>query len=189
MSNILYIYGYGSSLKSTTYQWLKTSLNSDNVYCEEYDQSDPETSVPYLCKMVFEKNINIIIGSSFGGWYALHVAGRTGRKCILINPLTDKNLEEVLGKTCQCPYIDNILNFQYQHPLFEPNRNIFELWDTIENGCFTWVILGKKDKVIPFQLQDIQKYVKNVVEIPEGGHRLSDEEKDRYINYCINKLT
>lgn len=188
MNNILYIYGYGSSTNSNTYQWLKHNLTNDNVYCEAYDQSDPETSVPYLCEIVLEKNINIIIGSSFGGWYALHVAGRTGCKCLLINPLTDKNISNVLGKTCKCPYIENILNFQSQHPLFEPNENTFELWDTIDNGCFTWVILGKEDKVIPFQIQDIKKYVRNVVEVPEGGHRLSDDEKDRYINYCIDKM-
>jgi hypothetical protein len=70
MNNILYIYGYGSSTNSNTYQWLKHNLTNDNVYCEAYDQSDPETSVPYLCEIVLEKNINIIIGSSFGGWYA-----------------------------------------------------------------------------------------------------------------------
>lgn len=188
MNNILYIYGYGSSASSSTFQWLKRNLVNANVYCEEYDQSDPDTSVPYLCKIVLEKNIDIIIGSSFGGWYALHVAGRTGRKCILINPLTDKNLKEVLGKTCQCPYIENILNFQSWHPLFEPNENTFELWDTIDNGCFTWVILGKEDKVIPFAIQDIQNYVRNVVEIPNGNHRLSYSEKCSYINYCIDKL-
>ena len=188
MNNILYIYGYGSSPKSSTYQWLKHNLVNDNVYCEEYDQGNPDISVSHLCKVVLEKNINIIIGSSFGGWYALHVAGRTGRKCILINPLTDKNLKEVLGNTCQCHYIENILKFQNQHPLFESNENTFELWDTIDNGCFTWVILGKADEVIPFQIQDIQKYVKHVVEIPDGNHHLSDEEKDKYINYCIDKL-
>lgn len=189
MSRILYIYGYGSSPKSTTYQWLKTNLKDDNIYCEEYYQDDPDTSVPYLCDIVLEKNIDIIIGSSLGGWYALHVAGRTGRKCILINPLTDKNLKEVLGKTCQCPYIEKILNFQSRHPLFEPNEKTFELWDTIDNGRFTWVILSKEDKVIPFQMQDIKKYVRNSVDIPNGKHRLSDEEKDRYINYCISKLS
>lgn len=188
MNNILYIYGYGSSPNSNTYQWLKHNLPNDNVYCVEYDQSNPDISVPYLCKIVLEKNINIIIGSSFGGWYTLHVAGRTGRKCILINPLTDKNLDEVLGKTCKCPYLSNILNFQNSHPLLEPTENAFELWDSIDNGCFTWVILGKKDEVIPFQIQDIQKYVKNVIEVPDGCHSLSNSEKEKYLNYCISKL-
>ena len=83
---ILYIYGYGSSPESSTYKWLKNNLPNTVVYSFGYVQSDPENSIPYLCSLVEELDIDIVIGSSLGGWYAMHVASICSLPSILINP-------------------------------------------------------------------------------------------------------
>lgn len=66
---ILYIYGYGSSPESSTCKWLKDNLPNTKVYCYKYEQADPENSIPYLCYLVEELDIDVVIGSSLGGWY------------------------------------------------------------------------------------------------------------------------
>ena len=93
---ILYIYGYGSSPESSTCKWLKNNLPNVIVYSFEYAQSDPENSIPYLCSLVEELDIDVVIGSSLGGWYAMHVASICSLPSILINPVTDSTLEKVV---------------------------------------------------------------------------------------------
>lgn len=186
-NKVLYIYGYGSSPESSTYKWLKENLEDSEVFCVKYDQSDPENSIPFLCEFVKNNNIKVIIGSSFGGWYALHVAGRTSRACILINPLTDKNLEEVLVKVGM-KQVDTILNFQKTHPLFIDNNESWALWDSVENGCNSYAILGRQDLIIPYNKQDISKYVHHVATVNSAGHQLTDEEKSVWLNRGFKKV-
>ena len=114
---VLYIYGYGSSPESNTYKWLKDNLPNTKVYCYTYEQSDPENSIPYLCSLVEELDIDIVIGSSLGGWYAMHVASICSLPSILINPVTDSTLEQVVDYVSNHDIhtVQKLVNYSKEH--------------------------------------------------------------------------
>lgn len=94
--NILYIYGYGSSPESSTCKWLKTNLPNAKVYSFKYDQRHPDESIPYLVRIVHELDIDIVFGSSLGGWYALNVSAIANIPYIVINPVIPGKMKDVI---------------------------------------------------------------------------------------------
>lgn len=191
--NILYIYGYGSSPNSNTYNWLKDELEiyDENVVCYWYNQHNPEEAILELTKIVKENNIDLIVGSSLGGWFSMHVASRTSKPCILINPLTDKYLKEVLFDVSNgdVTLVNTYIKYQELHPLFEANENNFELWDNFENGNQTVAIVGKCDEVIVQDKDyDINNHVYKTFIVNDGKHQLTDIQKKKYVNLALDNL-
>lgn len=191
---VLYIYGYGSSPESSTCKWLKNNLPNTVVYSFEYVQSDPENSIPYLCSLVEELDIDIVIGSSLGGWYAMHVASICSLPSILINPVTDSTLEKVVD------YVSNhdnntvhkLVKYSKEHPLFETNEHWTGYrWDNCENGYYSVLIWSDNDEVI-INGNDISTELKeNFLTkciVRNGKHQLTNEEKEKYIIPYYNKL-
>ncbi len=182
MNNILYIYGYGSSPESSTCSWIKENITDANVVSVPYNQFDPEIAVKDLRATVKDHNINMIIGSSLGGWLTMHVAALTSLPCILINPLTDLKLEEVLTTICDDKrQIENYVRYRNQHPLFDPRENILERWDRTENGWVTIAILGDQDELITYkddeEKEPLLRNISTIKVVHNAGHRLKDSEK------------
>lgn len=191
---ILYIYGYGSSPKSNTYEWLKDNLPNTKVYCYKYEQADPENSIPYLCSLVRELNIDIVIGSSLGGWYAMHVASICSLPSMLINPVTDSTLEQVISHVSNNDnhIVHKLVEYSKEYPLFETKEHWTGYrWDNAENGYYSVLIWSDNDEVIKrikilpteFHKNILTKYI-----VPNGKHQLNDEEKTKYILPAYNKL-
>ena len=166
---VLYIYGYGSSPESSTCKWLKDNLPNTIVYSFEYVQSDPENSISYLCSLVEELDIDIVIGSSLGGWYAMHVASICSLPSILINPVTDSTLEQFETDEYWTGY----------------------RWDDAEDGYYSVLIWSdddeviKRTKVLPteFHKNILTKYI-----VPNGKHQLNNDEKIKYVLPAYNNL-
>lgn len=191
---VLYIYGYGSSPESNTYEWLKDNLPNTKVYCYKYEQADPENSIPYLCSLVRELNIDIVIGSSLGGWYAMHVASICSLPSMLINPVTDSTLEQVISHVSNNDnhIVHKLVEYSKEYPLFETDKCWTGYWwDDAEDGDYSVLIWSdndeviKRTKVIPTELYNniSTRYI-----VPNGRHRLNDEEKTKYILPAYNKL-
>ena len=191
---VLYIYGYGSSPESSTCKWLKNNLPNTQVYCFKYEQSDPENSIPYLCSLVEELDIDVVIGSSLGGWYAMHIASICSLPSILINPVTDSTLEQVVD------YVSNhdnntvhkLVKYSKEHPLFETNEHWTGYrWDNCENGYYSVLIWSDNDEVI-INGNDISTELKDnfltKCIVRNGKHQLTNEEKEKYIIPYYNKL-
>lgn len=181
--NILYIYGYGSNPNSNTYSWLKSNFKDKNVVCYWYDQHNPEEAINSLSYIVsHSSDIDLIIGSSLGGWIAMHVAVKASKPCMLINPLTDKNLKKVLFDVSNgdINLVNAYLKYQENYPLFKANENHLEVWDRFENGNLALAILGEEDEVIP--KNDIYDHVYKVFYVKNGKHQLADDEKKYFIN-------
>lgn len=191
---VLYIYGYGSSPESSTCKWLKNNLSNTIVYSFEYVQSDPENSIPYLCSLVEELDIDIVIGSSLGGWYAMHIASICSLPSILINPVTDSTLEQVVDYVSDhdSHIVENFVKYSKEHPLFETKEHWTGYrWDNAENGYYSVLIWSDNDEVI-INSNDISTELKeNFLTkciVRNGKHKLTNEEKEKYIIPYYNKL-
>ena len=191
---ILYIYGYGSSPESSTCKWLKDNLPNTKVYCYKYEQADPENSIPYLCSLVEELDIDVVIGSSIGGWYAMHIASICSLPSILINPVTDSTLEKVVDYVSNhdSHTVQKLVKYSKEHPLFETNEHWTGYrWDNCENGYYSVLIWSDNDEVI-INGNDISTELKeNFLTkciVRNGKHQLTNEEKEKYIIPYYNKL-
>ena len=191
---VLYIYGYGSSPESSTCKWLKNNLPNTIVYSFGYVQADPENSIPYLCSLVEELDIDIVIGSSLGGWYAMHVASICSLPSILINPVTDSTLEQVVDHVSNhdSNIVENLVKYSKEHPLFETKEHWTGYrWDNAENGYYSVLIWSDNDEVI-INSNDISTELKeNFLTkciVRNGKHQLTNEEKEKYIIPYYNKL-
>lgn len=191
---VLYIYGYDSSPESSTCKWLKNNLPNTIVYSFEYVQSDPENSIPYLCSLVEELDIDIVIGSSLGGWYAMHIASICSLPSILINPVTDSTLEQVVDYVSDhdSHIVENLVKYSKEHPLFETKEHWTGYrWDNAENGYYSVLIWSDNDEVI-INSNDISTELKeNFLTkciVRNGKHKLTNEEKEKYIIPYYNKL-
>ena len=152
---VLYIYGYGSSPESNTCIWLKNNLPNADVYSFKYGQSDPENSIPYLCSIVEELDIDVVIGSSLGGWYAMHIASICSLPSILINPVTDSVLESVVDYVSNhdSHVVESLVKYSKEHPLFETKEHWTGYrWDNAENGYYSALIWSDNDEVINLSL-------------------------------------
>lgn len=191
---VLYIYGYGSSPESSTCKWLKNNLPNTIVYSFGYAQSDPENSIPYLCSLVEELDIDIVIGSSLGGWYAMHVASICSLPSILINPVTDSTLEKVVDYVSNhdSNTVQKLVKYSKEHPLFETKEHWTGYrWDNTENGYYSVLIWSDNDEVI-INANNISTELKeNFLTkciVRNGKHQLTNEEKEKYIIPYYNKL-
>lgn len=191
---VLYIYGYGSSPESSTCKWLKNNLPNTIVYSFGYVQTDPENSISYLCSLAEELDIDIVIGSSLGGWYAMHVASICSLPSILINPVTDSTLEQVVDYVSNhdSHIVENLVKYSKEHPLFETKEHWTGYrWDNAENGYYSVLIWSDNDEVI-INSNDISTELKeNFLTkciVRNGKHQLTNEEKEKYIIPYYNKL-
>lgn len=75
---------------------MKTNLPNAKVYSFKYDQRHHDESIPYLVRIVHELDIDIVFGSSLGGWYALNVSAIANISCIVINLVTPEKMKDVI---------------------------------------------------------------------------------------------
>lgn len=184
---VLYIYGYGSSPESNTATWLKENLSNSEVYSFKYDQRHPDESIPYLCQLVHDLDIDIIIGSSLGGWYAMHVASICSLPSLLINPVSDITLKSTIELVSDNDehLVNTLVKYSEEHPLFATKEhwNGYR-WDDSEDGYYSVLVWSDNDgvigrkKILPteFHRNFLTKYI-----IPNGRHQLTNEEKEKYL--------
>lgn len=192
--NILYIYGYGSSPESSTCKWLKTNLPNAKVYSFKYDQRHPDESIPYLVRIVHELDIDIVFGSSLGGWYALNVSAIANIPCIVINPVTPEKMKDVIELVSNND--DNaskyILKYIEDHPLFETKDDWKGyLWDKEEDGKYALLILSDSDEVIRYgnKIPDcLLENFGNIYTVKNGKHQLTDDEKTNILLPAYNNF-
>jgi len=78
---IVYIHGFGSCAKSNKTKILKSYFGEIIAFDLP---TEPNEAVKKL--MPYCKPQNLLVGSSLGGFYAMHLAEKFGLKAVLINP-------------------------------------------------------------------------------------------------------
>ena len=97
MAKILFIYGYGGNTTSALCKLLRENLSSEyDVRCYEYPQQDCAKAKEYLEQIVRNEDIDIIVGTSLGGFVTL--ALETDKPKVVINPCMRPSVELPLLK-------------------------------------------------------------------------------------------
>ena len=93
MKNVLFIYGYGGSPQSRFCTLIREALPKGeyNVLCPQYPQEDCNRANDFLLKYIDENNIDLVIGTSLGGFIALILDTRV--PTIVLNPCMVPSVE------------------------------------------------------------------------------------------------
>ena len=84
---ILYLHGFASCGNSTKTKLLKRYFGEVNVLAPDLPV-DPAEAIRFIRKTILAHNVDLIIGSSLGGFYASYFCELQGIKTVLINPST-----------------------------------------------------------------------------------------------------
>ena len=84
---ILYLHGFASCGNSNKTAVLKECFGETQVLSPDLP-IDPVEAIRFIKKIIIEKDVDLIIGSSLGGFYASYFCELLAIKTVLINPST-----------------------------------------------------------------------------------------------------
>ena len=84
---ILYLHGFASCGNSTKTKMLRDYFGETNVLSPDLPV-DPREAISLIKRLIFEHDVDLLIGSSLGGFYATYFCELYGLKTVLINPST-----------------------------------------------------------------------------------------------------
>ena len=170
---ILYIHGFASCGNSNKTKLLRENFNG--VLCPDVPV-DPDEAIAFLQKLIIANNVDLIIGSSLGGFYASYFAEKFEIKTVLLNPSTQPFLTLV-------PYVGENTFFCSGETFEWKKEHITKLWTyAISKNSIKaplLVIIQKGDEVLDYS-KAAEVYENYEVIIQEGGnHRF--ENLDEYL--------
>ncbi len=199
-NTIAYVHGLGSTGNSNTVQLLRKYLPNYNII--SHDISIYPAVAESDVHDYKHENIDMVIGSSLGGFYAQAIIGYKGIKGVLVNPAL-KPLD-VIGNTInlgtyeyfghrddgnQTYVLDDEYVEEMKHEIYEMNR-LLNNEETIKEN--TKIFIGKNDDIVDYStIEDmIDKYYdKSKVEFVDMGHRMTEEfVRDTLVPYIKNCL-
>lgn len=159
--NVLYIHGLGSSANSRTAKALKAYLgNRVNFFAHTWDLTDSGT-YKAINKYVADNNIQIVIASSLGAFYAMGITDSVAK--ILINPCMKPSIE--------IEKLTDLSHEQIEH-FVRLERKIYGDVDAETRMC-TFAGFGEQDELFNYQALFRKTYGNNMVVVP-GFHRLGE---------------
>jgi predicted esterase YcpF (UPF0227 family) len=165
---ILYLHGLGSSGQSNTAQQLLT--HGLDIIAPTYRAEHYQESITSLSSMLKNNKIDVIVGTSMGGYYALKLAEITQLPVVAINPCFEPL--RFFEHYCQYPVMNYVTNEPIE--ISSEQANAFELIDTLRIHN-PQIIVGRNDTVIPahyqqtFCLQQGWTFIET-----DWGHRIED---------------
>ena len=175
MEKILYIHGYNSTPNSNTFNLLRNNLDKSKYELQaiDYDAEDPEGAIRTIRKYALDNKIDLVIGSSLGGFITLHLYGMSR---IAINPCWNPAVElPLIGYTGPTE--------AYARMLKRLIATTDEEEEMLCAGCFAQgdELLGEKYRGV------FSRYFRHVYDIP-GGHHVTREAVEKIINEVIPEL-
>lgn len=184
-ANILYVHGLASSGNSGTAKTIQKYLPKSKVYAPDLPL-DPHEALTLLRKIIKEKNIDVVVGTSMGGMFAQKL---TGVPKVLVNPAfhVSDSMRKKIGKNeFFKPRENGETTFEITEELCDTYRyledyqfNLVDIYE-IEN---TYGLFGTEDDVVDCQ-KDFDMFYRNKFIFP-GGHRLDDESVYNYVVEAI----
>lgn len=173
MKKILYIHGFGSCGIGNKSTQLRRYFCQDEVLSPDLPAS-PLLAISLLEVLIREEDIDLLIGSSLGGYYATYLAEKYKLKAVLLNPST------VPYRTLQ-PYVGIQKRFCDQKPFEFKEKYLDDLYTLQirpERGEYL-VLLQSEDEVLDYTKAQTF-YNKHRVVVEYGGnHRF--ENLDDYL--------
>lgn len=186
--NILYVHGFRSSGKSGTAERLRAFLPHCKVYSPDLPINSKE-AVALLKRMVAEKKIDVVVGTSMGGMLAQKLRGVPK---ILVNP--SFYVSETFRKN-----MGTVTYFSEREDGakdVEITQEIVDSYVAIERGQFRLIsqreknitvgAFGNEDDVVNCK-EDYMKHYDNIVYFA-GGHRLDANSIKKRIIPAIAKV-
>ena len=182
--NILYVHGLGGSKESTTCKNLREILTDCTIYAEDFDLYDVQGTLDKIEKIVQEKKIGTLIGSSFGAFYVLSRKATPFR--IVINPCMSPSLE--------IPKLDKSIPENVVKELFSLEAKTYglkfynhgEKTPAMKNT--TCGIFGTDDELFSYSTffsqmySDCSMYKDNIFFVDGGHHKLTKNQLEPAIN-------
>jgi len=182
MYKILYLHGFASCGEGNKSSLLKAHFGADNVIAPDLPPS-PIDAIDTIEKILGSSKINILIGSSLGGYYATVLAEKYRMKAMLLNPSTQpwETLSTYAG--WQKRFCDEEV-FEFKSVYLEQLKM---LQTDPDKGTYL-LLLQSGDEVLDYtKAQSLYNKHKVIVEYG-GNHRF--ENLDEYISMIekfINK--
>lgn len=170
---ILYIHGFASCGDSNKSRLL--TKHFDKVISPNIPV-DPDEAISFIQKLILDNEVDLIIGSSLGGFYAAYFAEKFQIKTVLLNPSTQPFIT-------LAPYVGTNEFFCSGETFEWTKEHITKLFsyaiakDSIKSPLL--VLLQKGDEVLDYTkaAQVYENY--EVVVQEDGNHRF--ENLDEYI--------
>lgn len=174
MSKILYIHGFASCGKGNKSTLLKSHFGSESVLAPDLPPS-PIDAIEMIEGILETNAIDLLVGSSLGGFYATYLAEKYRMKAVLINPSTQpwETLAAYTGwqkRFCD----DEVFEFK---PVYLEQLRVLQT--APEKGRYL-ILLQSEDEVLDYtKAQSLYNKQKIIVEYG-GNHRF--ENLDEYIS-------
>ena len=168
MSKILYIHGFGSCGVGNKSTQLRHYFGSESVLSPDLPAS-PLLAISLLEVLIREHGVDLLVGSSLGGYYATYLAEKYRMRAVLLNPST------VPYRTLQ-PYVGRQERFCDKKPfLFRQSYldDLYTLRRRAVEGEYL-VLLQSEDEVLDYTKAQTF-YNKHRVIVEYGGnHRFEN---------------
>lgn len=175
---ILYVHGLGSSSQSTTAMQLKTNLpkvlkDSFDIFSPDIPEL-PSEAIPFIETFVHHNLIDLVVGSSLGGFKVLNAQFPSKVNVLVINPVVDFKATYVeMSNSLHNLYIEGIDLFE-KHKLCQP---------AIINNSIIYAFMAESDEVLNSKLQAkalkeyyLKQYTKSeLIVLPKEVHKLSEK--------------
>ena len=167
---ILYLHGFASCGNSTKTQLLKKYFGEEDVHAPDLPV-DPAEAISFIKKYIIEHDVDLLIGSSLGGYYASYFVELLEMKAVLINPSTQPfmTLKPYVGTN---DYWCNEETFEFTK---EHLNNLFEFAVGVPKSPANYlVLLQKGDELLDYTKAE-DKYEGAKLVVQEGGnHRFEN---------------
>ncbi len=176
MKTIVYFHGYGSSSQSSSATCLTKHMPGFNVIAPDIP-IDPEEAVPFLKSYCAKNKVDLIIGTSMGGMYAMQM---TDYPRICVNPALHmsqvKDILQVGTFERFQPTADGQTHFTVTEDIIEHFKDMEQhLFDgiTSENQSKCWGFFADGDTLVNCKAEFTQHFTH--VEDFHGEHRMNNQ--------------
>ncbi len=165
---ILYIHGFASCGNSNKTKLLKEHF--DNVLAPNVP-IDPDEAISFLQKLIVDNEVDLIIGSSLGAFYAAYLAEKFQIKTVLLNPSTQAFIT-------LAPYVGENEYFCTGEKFEWKKEHIVKLmsYAIADNSISSpvLVLLQKGDEVLDYTKAEAVYKKYEVIIQEEGNHRFEN---------------
>ena len=170
---VIYLHGFNSGSNSNTVALLKAAFDGRaEIVSTDYDSYRPEQAATYLSDVIaryFGQNL-VLVGTSLGGFWAVHFATQLNLRCVAVNPCTQPTeaLQQFVGLNQnfsdgqQYLLTEEMVQAYSNFPLFGASR------------ADLTIITQSEDEVIDSQEVTAAFEGKARVLVTPGGHRITD---------------
>ena len=192
-NNILYIHGIGSTGGGSTVTMFRKTFPNVNIHSPEIPTM-PKEAFEFIRRYVKENNIDFVIGTSLGGFYAMMISGIPK---LLINPAmyANKDIATAIGygvheyfRPRESGETTYTIDDNYIEELTFLANRYFNEWKDDEYIYETRAIFGTEDELLD-HIEDFKKEFNEAnMRVAKFGHRMTEEVfKDVFVPF-VNEI-